>query len=404
MLSLYFNCKITENKLIPDKESFGYYCPVIYPAPYTFKTISQYEVLKKTLASYNVLKFKIAILNIEIENINNFIKDELTEIIKNNINTQKLVINFHRPSDVGAWKKDIKLAMKFIQKTDPVLVCMNHDHLYIDYSTKFFYYNLNLVFANHESNFKKIYYYSSIPETTSWIFNVRNSRDLKFKKYNLGLYVSNKIENWVDSLCIMTLETLNHVWDKIEYKGDYIGRFDWMDVKYSNLNLTAYCSPREYFKHYDGYGHITGMRILSRTANSLKFPEIKDEFKLTKFYYERWLDTHLIAIKDVLRDNLFTFYSKKKLFIKAVEESLESMDECYFSSDLNEGLLNNLEYSMVKEKLRSHIYYMINNLISEIYTEININKDFKQRLNNLFFYKKFLYKINSLKHFFLIKK
>jgi hypothetical protein len=226
------------------------------------------------------------------------------------------------------------------------------------------------------------------------------SKSSKFKKYNLGLYVSNKIENWVDSLCIMTLETLNHVWDKIEYKGDYIGRFDWMDVKYSNLNLTAYGSPREYFKHYDGYGHITGMRIFSRTANSLKFPEIKDEFKLTKFYYERWLDTHLIAIKDVLRDNSFTFYSKKKLFIKAVEKSLESMDECYFLSDLNEGLLNNLEYSMVKAKLRSHIYYMTNNLISEIYTEININKDFKQRLNNFFFYKKFLNKINSLKHFF----
>jgi hypothetical protein len=398
MLSLYFNCKITEKQLTSDKESLGYYCPVIYPASYTFKTISQYEVLKKTLASYNLLKFKVAILNIEIENIKNFIKDELTEIIKNNINTQKLIINFHRSSDLGAWKKDTKLAMEFIQKTDPVLVCMNHDHPYIDYSTKFFYNNLNFIFPRHENNFKKIYYYSHIPEITSWIFN---GRDVKFKKYNLGLYISNKIENWVDSICIMTLETLNHVWDKIEYKGDYIGRFDWMNAKYSNLNLTAFGSPREYFKHYDGYGHITGMRILSQSANPLKFPEIKDELRLTKFYYERWLDTHLIAIKDALRENLFTFYSKKKLFIKAVERSLEAMDECYLLSDLNEGLLNNAEYSIVKAKLRSHIYYMTNNLISEIYNEININKDFKQRLNNLFFYRKFLYKISKLKQFFL---
>ena len=96
MISLYFNCKITENKLIPDNEKSGYYYPVIYPKSYQSKTISQYEVLKKTLASYNSLKFKVAILNIEIENIKNFIKDELTEIIKENINTQKLVVNFHK--------------------------------------------------------------------------------------------------------------------------------------------------------------------------------------------------------------------------------------------------------------------------------------------------------------------
>lgn len=397
MISLYFNCKITENRLIPDKENSGYYYPVVYPTSYTFKTISQYEVLKKTLASYNLLKFKVAILNIEIENIKDFKKIELTEIIKNNINAQKLVINFHRPFLVEDWKKDTKKAMELIPKNDPVLVCMNHDHPYIDYSVKFFSNNLDLVFPSSENNFKKVYYYSSIPEITSWIFN---ERTIKFKKYKLGLYVSNKIENWVDSLCVMTLETLHHIWEKIIYEEDYIGRFDWGNAKYSNLNLTAYGSPREFFKHYDGYGHITGIRILSQTVAPLKFPEIKDELHLTKFYYERWLDTHLIAIRDTLWDKSFTYYSKKKLFIKAVENSLESMNECYLISDLNEGLLNNEEYSIVKSKLRSHIYYTANNLIAEICADINISKSFKQKLSGLFFYRKFLYKINKLKQFF----
>jgi hypothetical protein len=397
MISLYFNCKITENKLIPDDEKSGYYYPVIYPKSYQSKTISQYEVLKKTLASYNSLKFKVAILNIEIENIKNFIKDELTEIIKENINTQKLVVNFHRPSNIEAWKKDTKLAMELIPKNDPVLVCMNHDHPYIDYSIKFFSNNLDFVFPSHENNFKKIYYYSSIPEITSWVFN---EKVIKFKKSKLGLYVSNEIKHWVDSLCVMTLETLHHIWEKIKYEGDYIGRFDWMNAKYSNLNLTAYATPREYFKHYDGYGHITGMRISSQDATPLKFPEIKDEVKLTQFYYERWLDTHLIAIRDTLSKNYFTFYSKKKLFVQAAERSLDSMDECYLLSDLNEGLLNNEEYSIVKAKLRSHIYYMANNLISEIYTDINISKNFKQKISSLFFYREFLYTIIRMKQFF----
>jgi hypothetical protein len=401
MISLYFNCKITENKLIPDNEKSGYYYPVIYPKSFQSKTISQYEVLKKTLASYNSLRFKVAILNIEIENIKDFIKDELTQIIKNKIKAEKLVINFHRPSNVEGWKKDTKLAMELIPKNDPVLVCMNHDHPYIDYSINFFSNNLDLVFPRHENNFKKVYYYSSIPEVTSWIFN---DRIKKFKKLKLGLYVSNKIESWVDSLCVMTLETLYHIWEKIKYEGSYIGRFDWLNVKYSNLNLTYYASPREYFKHYDGYGHVTGMRISSQDALLLKFPEIKDEVQLTKFYYERWLDIYLIAIRDTLSQKYFTFYSKKKLFIQAVEISLKSMDECYLLSDLNEGLLNNEEYSTVKIKIRSHIYYMANNLISEIYTDINTSNALKKKIKDSVIFRKYLYKIIVIKNLLLRKR
>jgi hypothetical protein len=67
------------------------------------------------------------------------------------------------------------------------------------------------------------------------------------------------------------------------------------------------------------------------------------------------------------------------------------MDEVYFLPDLKEGFLNNKQYSIIKQKLRNHIYYMSNFLISEIYTEINISRNLRRKFFDLFIHKKLYY-------------
>jgi len=399
MISLYFNCKITGVNYVQDTNKYGYFYPIVNPKSFDNELISQYEILIKTLVSYRFFKFKTAILNIELEDSSNILKNkEVEEIIKKNISAETLVLNFYRPSTVDDWKKNIKLAMTLIPKNTPVLLCMNHDHPYVDYSVISFFKNLNEIFKDHENNFKKIFYYSMAAEVTSWINNKRDC--VNFKKYKLGLYQSNKIQDFVDSFCVMTLETLYHIWENIMYEPDYIGRIDWLDVFYADLNLTAYAFPREYFKHYDGYVHTTGMRIISDIKSEdklpLKFPENESGEMLVKFYYQKWIDTYIISIRDALSKSIFKIGFKKN-YLKEVEKSLELMNESYFLCDLDNGLINEKQYSYLKEKLRNYIYYMSNNLIIEIYTDITLSqKSFKKKIA-AFLPASFVHKIKIIK-------
>lgn len=399
MLSLYFNCKITETMYVQDLNKSGYFYPIVNPKSFENELISQHEVLIKTLVSYRLFKFKTAILNIELENSNNLEKKkEIEEIVKKNITAQKLVLNFFRPSSVEDWKINVKSMMALIPDNSAVLVCMNHDHPYVDYDVKAFLKNVEIIFQENKNNFKKIFYYSMAAEVTSWIINKRDF--IKFKKNKQGLFESSKIQNSVDSFCVMTLETLYHIWENIMYKPDYIGRIDWLDVFYADLNLTAYAFPREYFKHYDGYVHTTGMRIISDIKSKdklpLKFPENESDEMLVKFYYQKWIDTYIISIRDALSKSIFKIGFKKNYF-KEVEKSLELMNESYFLCDLDNGLINEKQYSYLKEKLRNYIYYMSNNLIIEIYTDITLSqKSFKKKIA-AFLPASFVHKIKIIK-------
>ena len=202
MLSIYFNCKLVASPAVSNSSDHHFFYPVVYPKSYDSLPISKFEILKKTLITYRVFKFNVAIFNLDLESLTD--KKIIKKIIKNNIFAKKIIINFKRPNTIIDWKKDVKKIMKLIPKNEPVLVSMNHDHPYIDYNAKYFLNNINLIFKKNEKNFKKVYYYSHASEVTSWIFN---PSDLKFKKYKSGLYISNKINHWLDSICVMTIET-----------------------------------------------------------------------------------------------------------------------------------------------------------------------------------------------------
>ena len=372
MLSLYFNCRLTEQRLTVDSSDSGYFYPVTYPQRVGTEIFNQYAVLLKTIESYAVFKFDTIIFNFEIDFIDDKIKEELKKLITDNYSANKIIIKMTRPSTVKSWIKDTADASAQIKKNSPVLVVMNHDHPFVDYTPHEFSVFVDKVFSDSENNLGKALYYSHAPEVISWAVNGRAGT--KYIKNNESIYKSGVIDYWIDTICVMTMETLAHVWSRAKFSGPYIGRLDWHGVEYSQLALTTYVFPREFFKHFDGYGHLTGMRLISDIGNTksmaLQYPSKNDESSLVDFYYQRWLDTQLLSVRDSLRSGVFAVASTKSLFTKAIEESLDLFRVGYLNADVAAGLIDERRMLIIEGALRSHIYYYGNFLYDVIKTDI----------------------------------
>jgi hypothetical protein len=381
MLSLYFNCRITEQQLTPDIVNSGWFYPITYPKSIRNERLSQYKILIKTIESYSKINFDVAVFNIEIDYISDEIKREIKDLIINNYSANKFLINFTRPSTINEWIKNVSETQLHIKKDTAVLVVMNHDHPFIDYTTNTFTKIVENVFKENEINYGKALYYSHAPEVISWAMNGHG--DTKFSKQSDGIFKSDVVNNWLDCICIMTLETLQNIWKQAKYEGVYIGRFDWRGVSYSRLGITIYVFPREFFKHFDGYGHVTGIRLISEfdlnKSHNLFFVENENINELCYFYYQRWLDCFVISVRDMIKTRNKLIESKKTSFINAIEESLKLFKYGYLEADVASGLLNEKYCNEIEAKLRSHVYYMGNSLNITINSEIDLLDEIEKR-------------------------
>ena len=333
-------------------------------------------MLLKTIESYAVLKFDVIIFNIAIDLIDSHIEEELRKLITDNYSANKIILRFTRPSTLDEWKKDVAEMSSLIEKDSPVIVVMNHDHPFIDYTPDVFNALLEKVFPKSVNNFGKVLHYSHAPEAISSVVNDRSNT--KCIRQSGGIYKREVTNRWVVSIWVMTIETLGHILSRAMCNGSsYMGRIDWAGVEYDQLTLTTYVFPREFFKHFDGYGHITGMRLISdiRTAKSpvLQFPGDDDANGIVDFYYQRWLDCFLLTVRDALKSQTYTgasTASKKRNFTKAIEESLELFRIGYLEADVAAGLINERRISVLEGALRSHIYYFGNLLFESIKTDL----------------------------------
>ena len=114
--------------------------------------IKQYKILIATINSYSVLNFDAAIFNIDIDCIDEGNKEELVNLINDSILANNIYINFTRPSTVDGWVENVRDASKKIKKNSPVLVVMNHDHPFIDYTEKILNRIILEIFENNIDN------------------------------------------------------------------------------------------------------------------------------------------------------------------------------------------------------------------------------------------------------------
>ena len=122
-----------------------------------------------------------------------------------------------RPYNKVTWLDDIQAFGNMID--EPLLLVMNHDHQFIDHQTKTFE-NVIKIFPKDGDNFKKVFYYSHIPELISAAENksIQNNRFLKTGK---SLYKIDFLNYQVDSVAIMTTKTFVYIINNISKEVEY---------------------------------------------------------------------------------------------------------------------------------------------------------------------------------------
>ena len=377
-MNLYFNTKLANSTI--HENSISTFYPVVMPKDYLFdKKDLAFKILKSVLKSYSKIKFKKCVFNIELNDKNN--NKELKNLIEENFTNSEIKINFKRPYNKKTWLKDIHDNFENF-KDEPLLLAMNHDHQFVDYHDKALKNILNKVFSKDENNFKKVFFYSHIPELISVAENKKYIQNRKFKKVDKLIYKINNLNHQIDSVSIMTARTLKHILNNIKSDIDYFGRIDWKSLYFNKLKITGYFFPREFFRHFEGYYHITGIRItkeLSLNTNPKNFNLIKEPLD---FYYHKWLSVSIFLIRDGLKSS--SCFKKKKL-IKLAEKSITIFNESYIDEDFNSGFISKEDSIKIKYNLRSKVFYNLNKIYSEIKIENELTKEnFFYRLKNIY--------------------
>lgn len=378
MLSLYYNTKLFSDNVKPYAASAdgAFFYPIIYPRYSQEKYESQLDIFLKSIESLASLKFKNAIFNIDIDDLNDNSSKLLIESSINNFCFAEYIeINFSRPSTVESWKKNIKKYLSIFEKESPVLIVMNHDHMFVDYTDKPFIQTINTIFKE-SSNLGKAFIYSHCPEVISWIFHSRNDGHYKFYKITENIYKSDVVDDHIDSISIMTMDTLLSIFEKVNLSGDYIGRIEWKGATHSDLGLTFYASPREFFKHYDGYGHISGTNKISDLRSIDKFIPYKEAMNsidtMANFYYKCWIDAFYLFIRDSLSKHIIFIEPIKETYVKSLEESITIFIHSYIETDTELNLISKDQALLLEIELRNLIYKNANCLFSDVMIDIQL--------------------------------
>ena len=373
MLSLYFNSKLTGRGVHDPVTTYG--DTVVLSSIYcrNSRGLSQLEVLVGVIESYKDIVFENAVFNIDIAELNDDAEIKISSAIKFNINVENnLIVNFFRPSTVNEWVDDVKNNFPIIGPDVPVLVVMNHDHPFVDYNIDAIGKIVKDVFGVSGANFGKVLPYSHASEVISYVLNNK----YKFRCVD-GVYSGRYKTDWLDSICIISMNTLLHVFNNIVTLGDgYVGRFDWPGVYYrKKILLEYYVYPREFFRHYDGYSHVTGLRLgteLTCTPFMYQIP-LKGREKMIDFYYQRWIDCYLLFLRDYMRKCTF-FHDRRKYLKKGIDISLRDFCVVYLDQDMHCKIISKSDRKAIVAGLLDKIYYNFNFLFHEIDLDVRLKQ------------------------------
>lgn len=371
---LYFACKIVEDSLIPNGKDSGYFYPVILPRKTDFQN-SNFDIFLKTLDTYSKLEFTSVLFNLDLSEISipqvDIIQDKIQALFGKN----RLILRFSRPNKVHDWLKEIESYRDEIDFNEPVLVALNHDHPWVDYNQNVFTEVVNQIFEENTDLTGRVLYYSHAPEVINWALRGRYKE--RYTSIGGNIFRCPDGHHWIDSIGVMTMETFYQIWKHVRFDGEYIGRFDWKGVRFVGLDLNTYIYPREFFRHFDGYAHTTGLRLNeSLTLNSIlpfEYPIGSTIDEMVLFYYQLWKANYLHFIESYLFDHYFSLKTPKAILIEAIQTSIQIFEEAYLDMDFKYEVLSELQKKQVQLGLIHNIYFDANN----IYAQINTNMKLK---------------------------
>ena len=379
---LYFSSKIFKDKSFEYSKNKNYTYPIVNAKKnFIEERVQELDVLKKSIASFSQIYFKVVIFNLDVED--SIVHDELRIFIQKAFSAaDSIIVDFTRPSTVGDWKKKASDLLEEFGDKDPVIIVMNHDHIFVDYQRDVFVDVVRTFMDYPEQN--KVLYYSHCAELLSWALNGRGN--VRYKRNRDNFFVGSELNHWIDSFIVLNFRTFLNIWRRVNFGGPYIGRIDWPGVRFSDLGLITYIFPREFFRHYDGYYHVTGMRIDGIFKPESDFP-ILCPAKMTlenksDFYFQKWLDISFLAVRDYMLKYRNIFGLDKYYFIAILEQTREIFEISVLKNDLKAGIINNSEFEILCYSLHNRIYFDANKIYLEIQTDIQIN--FRFNIRNLF--------------------
>ena len=375
MLSLYFNSRLTnQTPQVSSGINITGIWPTPYPSRFLRKPLNQLEVLKKSLESMKGFKFRLAYFNLEIDDdIDQTASLDIEDYLNNCIHAEKLILNRKRPSTKREWEIDTEKFSMLCGKTEPVLVAMNHDYIFIDYDQDAMERVVDKVFGISEGNV------SEVPRVFDYAFT---SIEMFLDKYYRSAYDTTTASfkrrgssTEVAPIVVTDAQTLRKFASSIK-AGDsvYVGRLmDWPGIKHQPFQVDIYRMPREFFRHYDGYGMVTGLQAISdlrkQDISPPEFNAEADVVKVVEFFYQVWVDTYLLFVRDYLRDRWRKRCKLSEIFREAVETSLFYFRKSHL--ELSEEKISQLPLlpEEIINCITSRIYEQSLELITQIYFE-----------------------------------
>jgi len=78
-------------------------------------------------------------------------------------------------------------------------------------------------------------------------------------KKSLGITFEYQQKGFIDGFFVTSVSALRKMWNAAIVSSDYIPRLDWQGLTFGNHVFNMISTQREFFIHFDGYGHATSI-------------------------------------------------------------------------------------------------------------------------------------------------
>ena len=303
MLNLYFSAKLF-SKSKKNKISRNHY-PVSFSR---LVTKNDLEDFTRTLKSYKRIPLDLAYLNIDvstltIEGEGDALTEHLKSLIHDNLDARTIKINWSRPSTLEEWLIDLESLRHCADVSRPILLQMNHDHVFAGLSSSKLMDVVEQIYKGGEDE-HRVLFVSHSPEVISWAINGRAG--IRYREVSPRLYRGTPIDSWIDSFVVLRFDTLEMIFRKIARSPSYFPRLDWDGVAFEDMNVIPYAYMCGFFEHLDGYGHVSTLPAL-REISDVRIPsqfetlDIEVSAEIIKFFRGRWRRLADIALRDACR-------------------------------------------------------------------------------------------------------
>jgi hypothetical protein len=167
------------------------------------------------------------------------------------------------------------------------------------------------------------------------------------------------------------------MWSAAVASSDYVPRPDWPGVSFEEMEFVNYFTPREFFRHFDGYGHVTtmprylGMAFADFKENSPVLASRQALMNLEKLetasgsrasaeqiaegYFNIFMDNYLLAIRDQVYASA-SDSTKAPNILERLETLFQLFQSTYLETDFKSGYLSPEDLQAVKVLLMHRVF------------------------------------------------